>query len=979
MVANRENRPRLCGRQGECATLAGLVEDARRGTSAVLVLRAEPGAGKTALVDYAVGLAPDLRVVRVEGTESERELAYAGLHQLCGSMLGLLDRLPPPQRDALEIAFGVRAGPGPDRLAVGVGLLSLLALSAAERPLVCVVEDTHWLDRASVQALAFAVRRLSAESTLVIFTAREPVADLAGLPEMVLGGLRDADARDLLDAGLLWPLDERVREQILTETRGNPRALLELLHGLSPARLAGGFGLPGVLPGGIPGELLFQLDGLPAQTFMLLLTAAADPTGDPALIWRAAGRLAIPADAADPATEAGLVAFGRRVVFRDRVVRSAVYRSAPLRDRHAAHDALAQATDPQADPDRRAWHRSHALWEPEEDVAAELDRTAARAQVRGGLCARAAFLERAAVMTPQAARRQERSLTAAAAMLAAGEPDAAAKLLDVAEAGVLDDHQQAIADLQRARLAFAVNRGGDAPRLLLDAAQQLNRFDAVQARGAYLDAIGAAIFAAGLAVPGASVALVTHAAHTDSPGPPDPLLDGLAACFGDGHPAGAPVLRRALNGFGHGMTVVEQLRWLPLACAAALRLWDEQAWDTLSSRHVRLAREAGAIGDLPLALTSLACLHVLAGELSTAQSLVDESDVIAEAANGRPAPFGVLGLAALRGRLDPALALIDSTAKDAALRGEGLGLAAAKWATAVLYNGLGQYEEALSAAEESIGYGGALTVAHWAMAEMIEAAARTEQPGRAAEAMRDLSQVATAAGTDWALGVRARSLAVLSTGQTADNLYRTAIRHLSQSRARVDLARAHLLYGEWLRRENRRVDARQQLRQAHELLGAMGADGFAERARRELLAIGETVRKRTVATATGLTAQELRIALRARDGQTNTEIGTELFVSPRTVEWHLRKVFAKLGITSRRQLRHALPSPAAAALPPVRTTTCCPARPGHSGAESAWWSASSGTASAAATPGSPASRRRRQLARGRARTRCRARRAASTA
>jgi hypothetical protein len=868
MAANTETRPTLYGRQDECAALAGLVKDVRHGNGAVLVLRGEPGTGKTALLDYAVGLAADLRIIRVEGTGSETELAYAGLHQLCGSMLGLLDRLPRPQREAVEIAFGVRSGPGPDRLAVGVALLSLLVLSAAERPLVCVIEDTHRLDRASVQALAFAARRLPAGSPLVIFAVREPVADLAGLPEMVVGGLRDGDAHDLLDAVLRWPLDERVREQLLAETRGNPRTLLELPRGASPVQLAGGFGLLGVPPGEIPGGLQRRLDGLPAQTCMLLLAAAADPTGDPALLWRTAGLLGIPGDAGDPAAEEGLVTFGSRVTFRDPVVRSAVYRSAPLRERRAAHQALAQATDPQVDPDRRAWHRSQALWEPEEEVAAELERTTARAQDRGGLPARAAFLERAALMTPQPARRQERSMTAAAVMLAAGEPDAAAKLLDAAEAGVLDDQQQALVNLLRARLAFVGNRGGDAPLLLLNAAQRLDRFDAVQARAAYLDAIGAAMFAATLAVPGAAVADVTlAAARADFPGTSGLLVDGLAACFGEEHLAGAPILRRALNGFGRDMTGAEELRWLPMACAGALRLWDERAWDTLSSRHVRLAREAGALTDLPLALTSQACLHLLAGELAAAESLAGEALAIAEAANARPIPYCTLGLAAVRGHQGAALALIDSAAQDAALRGEGLGLAVAHWATAVLHNGLGQYGEARSAAEDAVEYGGSQTVAYWAMAELIEAAARTEQPGRAALAMRHLSRAASAAGTDWALGIRARSLALLSTGATADDLYRTAIKRLSQSRARLDLARAHLLYGEWLRRENRRVDAREQLRCAHEMLAAMGADGFAERARRELLATGETVRKRTVQTVTELTAQELQIA--RRQGRTN--------------------------------------------------------------------------------------------------------------
>jgi len=709
-----------------------------------------------------------------------------------------------------------------------------------------------------------------------------------------------------------WPLDERVRDQIVAESRGNPKALRELLRGLSPAQLAGGFRLPGVLPDSVPDDLLRQLDELPPQTRLLLLTASADPTGDPALLRRAAEQLGIPQQAALPATEAGLVRFGRRIVFRDPKVRSALYRSVPAQDRLAAHHALARATQPRADPDRRAWHLSQALHDHDEDTAAELERTAPQAQARGGLAASAVFLERAAMLTPDAARRSARTLDAAAAMLQAGEPDAAVKLIDLAETEMLDDYQQARADLMRARHSFAVSRGGDAPRLLLDAAQRLDRLDPSLARAAYLEAIGAALFATRLAAPGGTPADVARAARgarpAKAPSSPDLLVNGLAACLGEEYTAGAPILRQALHGLGRDMAAATELRCLPLACIAAVHLWDDQAWDELASRHVRLASDAGALTDLPLALTSFACLRLLAGDLTMAESLTEDARVIAEMTGGTLPPYSALGLAALRGHREPALALADRAERDAVLRGEGLGVAAAKWATAVLFNGLGRYEEALAAAEDAIKHAGPASAAGWPAAELIEAAVRTGQPGRGAEAMRRLAETASAAGTDWALGIRARSLALLSDGGAAECLYQAAIEHLGRSRARVELARAHLLYGEWLRREGRRVDAREQLRRAHEMLGAAGADGFAERTRRELLATGETVRRRMVEADRDLTAQELQVAVRARDGQTNTEIGAELFLSPRTVEWHLRKVFAKLGITSRRQLLHALPA-----------------------------------------------------------------------
>jgi DNA-binding CsgD family transcriptional regulator len=911
MITNSEYRSRLYGRQAECETLAELVGGVRRGHGAVLVVQGEPGYGKT-------GLAADLPVARVAGAESESELAYAGLCQLRGPMSGLLGRLPDPQRVALEIAFGVRTGAAPDRFLLGLGVLGLLAEATAEGPLVCLIDDAHWLDPESQQALAFAARRLAGESVLIIFASRRPGTDLTGLPGIALGGLPDSDARDLLASVVRWPLDERVREQIVAETGGNPRALTEVPLALPPMRLAGGFGLPDAPHGRLFRRLLGQIGDLPAQTRLLLLVAAADPTGDPVLVLRAAGNLGIASEAAIPAAEAGLLTFGTRVVFREPAARSAAYQGAAPGDRRAAHRALAQATIQRGDQDRRAWHRAKAAAGLDEDVAVELERTAGQAQARGGLPASAAFLERAVLLTRDAYQRSRRALAAATAMLQAGEPDGAAKLIDVAESGVLDDQSQARADLVRARLALAQHRCGQVSWLLLDAARRLGRSDAAPVRAACLDAIRAVTFAGGLTVPGGTVADVARAARnapdpgppgSGLPGPADHLLDGLAAYLGGEQAAGAAILRRALSGFGPGLTGLtdaEQLRWLPLACTAALHLWDDLAWDRLSSRYVQLARAAGALGELPLALDSLACLHLLGGELQTAEALTAEARAVAETMGNRPPPYGALGLAAVRGHPDLALEMTDRAAQDAALRDEGLGVAAAKWAAAMLHNGQGRYEAALSAAEDAVVYAGPTPVAGWPAAELIEAAARAGEPARAAGAMRRLSRAATAAGTDWAHGIRARSLALLSDGQAAEDLYQAAIGHLGRSRARVDLARAHLLYGEWLRRENRRVDAREQLNRAHEMLRAIGADGFAERARRELLATGQTVRKRTQETERNLTAQEMQIAVRARDGQTNTEIGAELFLSPRTVEWHLRKVFAKLGITSRRQLRHTL-------------------------------------------------------------------------
>jgi DNA-binding CsgD family transcriptional regulator len=909
MSAKRES-PRLYGRQAECERLARLVDGVRDGGGAVLVVHGEPGTGKTALLDFMSGLDTSPRVVRVWGAESETELAFGGLHRLCGTMLDLLGRLPGPQREALETAFGRQAGTGPDRFLVGLAVLGLLAESAADDPLVCVIDDAHWLDQASRHALGFVARRLSTEPLLLVFAAPEPIRDLDGLPTMPLGGLRDADARDLFASLVRCPIDDRVRDQILAEAGGIPGALLGLLHEVSPAQLAGGFGLSDVLPGSTAETLCAELSELPPETRQLLLLAATDPTGDPALLWRAAAQLGISSEAAVPAAEAGLITFGSRVVFRGYAVRSTAYRVARLRERRSAHRALAQATDPCADPDRRAWHQAKALTGLDEDVAAELERTAGRAQARGGLAAAAAFLEGAATATPDAARRAERSLTAASVMLQAGEPGAAAKLLDLTETDTLDDHGQARADLISARLAFTVDRGGGTAQLFLDAARRLGRFDGAQSRMAYLEAIRAALSAGSRAAPGATMADVARAAregssNRDCPGTPDALLAGLAASFTGDLAVGASLLRRAVRGFTGELTTAAELGLLPLACAGALQLWDDHAAEALAGRYVRLARAEGALSDLPSALNALSCVRLLSGDLATADSLAAEALAIAEAIGISAAPYGALGLAALRGHEDAALALINSTARDAALRGEGLGVAAAKWAAAVLHNGLGRYAQALAAAEDAIEHAGPTVVAGWSMAELVEAAARSGQPQRAEGVMRSLSRIATAAGTDWALGVRARSQALLS---DQEDLYQVAIDHLGRTPARVDLARAHLLYGEWLRRENRRADAREQLRRAAEMLGAMGAAGFAERARHELLATGETVRRRVAGTDRDLTPQERQIAMRARDGKTNREIGAELFLSARTVEWHLHKICGKLGITSRRQLRETLPA-----------------------------------------------------------------------
>jgi DNA-binding CsgD family transcriptional regulator len=906
----------LTDRGAERGVLDRLLDAVRGGESRALVVHGEPGTGKTALLDYLAGRAADCRAARTAGIQSEMELAFAGLHQLCAPLLNHKEALPLPQQEALRTTFGLRLGPAPDRFLVGLAVLSLLSEAAGKRPLICLVDDAQWLDRASAQVLAFVARRLVAESVGLVFGARVPGEELAGLPELVVGGLREEDARALLDSVLTGPLNERVRDQIVAETGGNPLALLELPQGLTPSELAGGFGLPGALPlpRRIEESFRQRVDALPAETRLLLLLAAADPTGDPVLVWRAAELLGIGAAATWPTIQAGLAEFAIGVRFRHPLVRSAAYRSASAQERQEVHRALAEATDPQADPDRRAWHRAQAAPDPDEEVAGELERSAGRAQARGGLAAAAAFLDRAAMLTPDPSRRAGRAVNAAQAKAQAGAFGAALDLLARAEAGPLTEFQHARADLVRAQLTFATSGGSAAAPLLLKAAQRLAPIDASLARATYMDALIAAFFAGRLASPGGSLLDVALAAGT-APAPPHPprapdlLLDGLAARFNQGYAAGVPILRRAVQAFRSGMPADPGLRWLSLACGAAFHIWDDEGWAMLSDRYVQLAREAGALGELPVALPQRVYALLFAGELTAAASAAEEMRAAIEATGSNIAPYGALALAAFRGRDADASVLTEATLRDASARGEGFGISAVGWAGAVLNNGLGRYTEALTAARRGSANHPELGQSNWAMAELIEAAARSGMTEAAAGAYRRLAEMTTASGTDWGLGIQARSQALLSEGEEAERLYREAIERLGRTSVRAELARAHLLYGEWLRRGRRRGEAREQLRTAHGMLEAMGMEGFAARARRELRATGETARRRAVATGDGeLTAQEAQIARLARDGLSNPEIATRLFLSPRTVQYHLGKVFTKLDITSRRQLRRILPA-----------------------------------------------------------------------
>jgi DNA-binding CsgD family transcriptional regulator len=911
----------LLGRDGERGLLEELLKKVRGGQSAVLVIRGEAGTGKSALVRDCARQASGFQLADVCGVEAEMELPFAAIHQLCRPMLDRLEGLPGPQRSALEVALGLSSGEAPNRFLVALAVLSLMSAVAEERPLLCAVDDAQWLDDASGQVLGFVARRLLAESVALVFAAREPATRwLDGLPALPLGGLAEQDARELLARAVPGRLEERIRDRIIVETGGNPLALLELPRGMSAAELAGGFDLPGA--GGLPEHMenhyLRRISTLPEATQRLLLLVAAEPAGDAALVWRAAAQhAAIGLRALEPATEARLAEqTGRQIRFHHPLVRSAVYRAASPSDRQAAHQALAEVTDPQGDADRRVWHRALAASGPHEDVAAELERSAGRAKTRGGVAAAAAFLERAAELTPDAVRRAGRALAAAEAKHLCGEVEAALRLLAQAEAGPLNDLERARVHLLRGRSAFGSSHAHEGPPLLLAAARELAPLDPRASRNTYLGALFAAVFVGRLAseLKLVDVARAARAAPTSAGRPQDILLDGLALVITEGYAAGAALLKDAVCAF-RTTDLRAAKGWLWPAAHSAFDVWDDESWEELSARHTRLAREAGGLFMLPVALDTQIRFQLFAGDLTSAASLVEEFGTVTEAtAAGVPSygpvgspPYGALALAAFRGREAEAAQLIHTVSAQLAPRGEGMGLTFVDHAKAVLYNGLSRYGQACEAAGVGAEQTCELGLSNWCLPELVEAAVRSGQRDLAKEALRRLEQTTAPCGTDWALGIQSRCTALVSAGEQAEGHYRDAIDRLSRTRMRSEHARAHLLFGEWLRREGRRIAARENLRTAHDMFADMGMEAFTERARRERVATGETLRRRQTEARDGLTPQEAQIAQLARAGLTNSEIGGQLFLSPRTVEWHLKKIFTKLGISSRRELLSALP------------------------------------------------------------------------
>ncbi|MFJ2399354.1 ATP-binding protein [Streptomyces sp. NPDC087843] len=905
-------RTGLIGRRHECLVLDDLLAQARAGRSGVLVVRGEAGIGKSELLRYLLDRAAGCRVVRVAGVQSEMELSYAGLHQLCAPLLSHLDDLPEPQRNALRTAFGMQDGDAPDRFLVSLATLSLLAGAVGDEPLLCLVDDVQWLDRVSAQTLEFVSRRLLAESVLLVLAVRESGSReiLADLPELFIRGLNERESRELLDSVVTGPLDQRVRDRIVAETRGNPLALLELPRSLTTVEMAGGLGghEDRPLSNQIEAGFLRRIRSLPVETRQLLLIAAVEPVGDVALLRHAAERLGISVDTAVTHAEAsGLVTLGTWVRFRHPLVRSAVYRAVGFEERRRVHRALADSIDAGLHPERRVWHLASATVGPDEAVAAELVGSAGRAHARGGIAAAAAFLHRATELTADPVLRGARALAAARAEYQAGAFDAARELVDAAELNHLDEVGAGQATLLRGQIMSAAKSASAGLPLLLDAAKRLQPYDSALAGQTYRDAIYAALTAGRLATGG--VRDVAEAVLS-GPGPVDTasreslLLTGLARVVTEDYTVGAPLLLKAVAAFRtEGLSREDGLGWLPLVCRMAHSTWDFAAWSELSARLVDLARGNGALAVLPSALLLRLSNRVFAGDLRGADSLAVEANAIGEATGSSFfAHYGALVVEPFKGRESTTRQAIEAVTHDHFLQGEGKVTTATQWAAAVLYNGLGRYEEAYAAAERGCENPQELGLSLQSRVELVEAAVRLGRTAHAAEAARAIEEMAQVSGTAWALGISAATRALVSEGQAADSLHQEAIEQLDTTEARMDSARARLRYGEWLSLEQRRAEARAQLSAAHEILDEAGAEAFAERARRELQAAGVKLRKRASATPAVLTAKEGEIARLAQGGFTNPEIAARLFLSPHTVEWHLRKVFAKLGISSRKEI-----------------------------------------------------------------------------
>ncbi|MET7479346.1 AAA family ATPase [Streptomyces sp. NPDC005648] len=912
--------PPMIGRHTEREAIGRLLDAVREGLGGALVLTGEPGIGKTRLLEYAAARAAELRVVRLTAVEQETGLGFGALHRLLRPFLNRTDRLPGPQRAALDAALGLLSGPPADRHLVGLATLTLLSEAAADEPLLFLVDDAQWLDRESAEALAFTARRLHADSLGLIIAVRDGLGDngvFDALDARSVTGLPTAQATSLLCAGPRR-VDAAVAERIVAGTGGNPLALLELVAALAPEQLSGIAPLPDPLPVGrlLEGHFRSLVRALPPETATLLLLLAAAPSDDMGTMWRAAGRLGLSARAVRPAVTAGVLDRDTPTAFRHPLIRSTVYAAAEPGERRRVHAALAAVCDPVRDADRRAWHRAEAAEGLDEGVADDLEAASERARSRGGHSQQALFLSRAAEFTGAPDKRAERLLDAAQAHLMSGDASAAQTALDLAAADVHGPvmrtrELRTWATAQMFQLAVA-----DVPAMLMAAVARLGTQDPRLTWELLCEALNAAVVAhdtmRGMSLTEVAAAVVAARHDPDSAGRyRDLLMEGLARRAAEGYEHGAPVLRTALDGLRGGGGIGDaHSPFAVMLCTACNDLWDVRAGRELTARLAVTDRDTGALYALGMTLLGEAGYALWDGRFTEAEVHYAEFDDIA-AATAFPGAGDInrLQLLALTGREAELRAAVRRAAELRSM-GHGVLQLMAQHALALFELGRGRYRQALKHArtvfEEDSPVGGNLV-----LPLLIEAGVRAGDRDAVTRGLSRLEERAPLAGTPWALGTLALGRALTADGDEAGKFYQESIDLLGQAPLALEVARTRLLFGEWLRRRKRRSDARKQLRAACESFDTFGAVPYAERARTELLATGETARRRTEETRSDLTPRERQVASMAVSGLTNGEIATRLFVTASTVEFHLNKVFRKLGITSRRQIPRAIGEPGA--------------------------------------------------------------------
>jgi DNA-binding CsgD family transcriptional regulator len=905
----------LIGRSRETAQLNALLQGVRGGLGGAVVLRGEAGIGKTALLNAVIDAAGGLSVVRLEGVESEMQLGYAALHRLVRRYLHRLDHLPEPQRDALQSAFGLTAMAPADRFMVALATLSLLGDVAKDEPLLVIIDDAQWLDHESVASLVFVARRLHADQMALVFAVRDSLDTgtlFQGIPELRISGLDEGAARDLLSASVVDPVSHHVAGRIIAVTRGNPLALQELSGELTPEHLAEHEPLPDPLPIGelIEARFLRQVRLLPDDTQLLLLAAAADPEGDRDTLWRASSVLGVSAVALEPAADSGLVVLHPRIEFRHPLVRSAVYSGATATDRRRVHHALAEVMNAETDPDRKALHMASAALGPDEGLAAALEQSAAQARARGGYVAESSFLARSASLTPDPHRQAGRLLLAAQAAFLAGNVGYSESLLGQARPLLSSTFERAQAQRLDGHLRYPLGQPHLAPSLLLGAAKAFGPAHPVLSHHSLIDAFQACgvslEFTEGTT--GSEIgqtALESLALQGGATTPADVLLKAFALRYCEGYTAAVPAMRDAVRAQAD-MSFEEVNRWNYLAAILAIELWDEAENRNTMTRLESAARATGALPALQVALAGLATIDRRAGRFNEARERYAELHDVALAIGEFVDVLDLFDAELLCWQGDE-----QARAKVAHLMEGG---AAFCYATLIYSANLslstlelaeGRYEAALAAALK-VTRGDGLGWSSEAIPNVVEAAVRCGDTSSATDALECLIERAAASGTPWSLGLLARCRALVTDGSGAAVLYEEGLSRLGQTSLRTEVARTHLVYGEWLRRQKRRTEARDQLRRAYEMFDTMGARPFAERARVELLATGERARARSVETTHDLTSREMQVARLAAQRATSREIAGQLFISANTVDYHLRKVFQKLGVTSRRDLTGVL-------------------------------------------------------------------------